>query len=238
MRRAQLLQQLSVSIAIVLQATDLELRYGPTVALAGATIAVRPGEVVALTGASGSGKSSLLLCLAALIRPTVGSVLFEGDDITVWSEAERSALRRQQFGFVFQFAELVPELSVRENIALPLELNGVGRRERKSRVDQMLERLGIEDQANRIPGQVSGGQAQRTAVARALIHEPAVVFADEPTGSLDSQTGSVVLTALLELAAHRKAAVVVASHDPAVAALADRRVTVRDGYLDAAVGGQ
>ncbi|WP_117209136.1 ABC transporter ATP-binding protein [Allorhizocola rhizosphaerae] len=212
-----------------LVAEKVHLRYGDTVALAGASATIASGEIVAMVGPSGSGKSSLLYCLAGLIAPDSGEVRFAGTNLARLPDDERSDLRRSRFGFVFQFAELVPELTLRENIALPLELNGVKRRERVSRVDELVDRLGLADHAERRPSKVSGGQAQRAAVARAIAHRPSFLFADEPTGSLDSANGMVVLDLLLQLANDDGAAVVIVTHDERVAAQADRVIRIADG---------
>lgn len=213
----------------MLSAENLTLSYGNTVALANASATVRRGEVVALVGPSGSGKSTMLYCMAGLLRPDSGKVLFDGVDLTQLDDDARSDLRRRDFGFVFQFAELVPELSLRENIMLPLELNGVGRRERHARVRELLHELGIEEQADRRPAKVSGGQAQRAAVARAIAHRPRVIFADEPTGALDSKNSLVVLDALIKLASVNDTAVVLVTHDPQVADRAHRTIHMHDG---------
>ncbi|WSA89981.1 ABC transporter ATP-binding protein [Micromonospora sp. NBC_01796] len=213
----------------VLSAENLTLSYGSTVALANASATVHRGEVVAFVGPSGSGKSTMLYCMAGLLHPDGGKVSFDGVDLTKLDDPSRSDLRRRDFGFVFQFAELVPELSLRENIMLPLELNGVGRRDRRARVEELLQQLGIEEQADRRPAKVSGGQAQRAAVARAMAHRPRVLFADEPTGALDSQNGVVVLDALLKLASVDDTAVVLVTHDPQVAGRAHRTVRMHDG---------
>ena len=213
----------------LLAADCICLAYGSTLALSSASLSVDAGEVVALTGPSGSGKSTLLYCLAGLVVPDSGGVTFHGRPLSGASDVERSDLRRRSFGFVFQFAELVPELSLRENIALPLELNGVGRGERRERVEELVTALGIEGSAGRRPSQVSGGQAQRAAVARAVAHRPEVLFCDEPTGSLDSEAAEVVLSQLLTLAKDGGAAVVLVTHSEPVAAAADRRVEMRDG---------
>lgn len=218
----------------MLQGRDLHLTYGESVALAGAGVTVHPGEAVALTGASGSGKTSILYCLAGLIRPTSGHVILDKKNIVEMSDAERTDLRRRSFGFVFQFAELVPELTLRENVSLPLELNGIRGGKRRARVAELLERLGIGDQADRRPAQVSGGQMQRAAVARALVHRPAVLFADEPTGSLDSDTGKVVLAELMAMSREEGSAVLLVTHDATVAAAADRIVEVSDGRTGSA----
>ncbi|GAA4841372.1 ABC transporter ATP-binding protein [Luteimicrobium xylanilyticum] len=213
-----------------LSGTGLTLTYGATVALAGASVTVAPGEVVALVGPSGSGKTSLLYCLSGLARPSSGQVLVGDIELTALDDAGLVAVRREHFGFVFQFSELVPELTLAENVALPLELLKAGRRDTRRRVAELLERLGIGDLGGRYPAQVSGGQAQRAAVARALVHRPAVVFADEPTGSLDSANTDTVLSALVELSRDTGSSIVLVTHDDKVATAADRRVFVRDGF--------
>jgi len=216
----------------LLVARDVQLSYGPTVALANASVTIGAGEVVALVGSSGSGKTSLLYCLAGLAQPSTGTVQFRGQEIARLDDEAKARLRREHFGFVFQFAELVPELTLRENVWLPMELNKVPRRERHSRATQLLSDFGLTDQADRRPAQVSGGQAQRAAVARAIAHRPAVLFADEPTGSLDHATGAAVLTSLLNAARVDGAAVVLVTHDLGVAAHADRVLHMRDGRTD------
>lgn len=220
----------------MLVAEKLQLQYGQTVALAEASAAIGAGETVALVGPSGSGKSSLLYCLAGLIRPSEGRVLFEGRDLAALSDDDRSDVRRISFGFVFQFAELVPELTLRENIALPLEMNRVGRKKRAQRVSSLLERLDLTAHADRRPSKVSGGQAQRAAVARAVAHGPRVVFADEPTGALDSINGKLVLDTLMDLSRQDGAAVVLVTHDLDIARSTSRMISLRDGYVSA-VGG-
>jgi putative ABC transport system ATP-binding protein len=215
----------------MLESRELTLSYGETVALAGASVRVSPSEVVAVTGPSGSGKTSLLYCLAGLLTPSSGTVTLDGRDITHLSPEERALLRRTQFGFVFQFAELVPELSLRENVALPLELQGLARRAVAPRVEEALSLLGISEHADRRPRQVSGGQAQRAAVARALVHRPQVLFADEPTGALDSTNGELVFKAMLDLARESGSSVVLVTHDEHLAGAADRVIPMRDGAV-------
>ena len=213
----------------LLSAEGLRKAFGPTPALEDAAIAISAGEVVAVMGPSGSGKSTLLHCLAGIVRPDAGRVLYRGRDLTACGDAELSALRRSEFGFVFQFGQLVPELSCLENVALPLRLDGAGRRDAERRARAWLERLEVGELAAKTPGQVSGGQGQRVAVARALATEPRVLFADEPTGALDSLNGEHVMQ-LLSAAAHDSgAAVVLVTHEPRVAAWSDREVVVRDG---------
>jgi putative ABC transport system ATP-binding protein len=217
-----------------LQARDLRLAFGSTLALNRASLTVVPGEVVALMGPSGSGKSTLLHCLAGILRPDSGEVWFEGQRVDTLSERDRSALRLARFGFVLQFGELVPELTVRENVLLPLQLLRAGP-DAFERADALLEELEITNIANLRVTEVSGGEAQRAAVVRALVHRPAVIFADEPTGALDSRTGEIVLTALLQVARTRRTSVVLVTHDNRVAAHADREVVIRDGRLAAEV---
>ncbi|MEV5613664.1 ABC transporter ATP-binding protein [Streptomyces sp. NPDC052225] len=213
----------------LLTATDLRKTYGPTPALDGASFSVHPGEIVAVMGPSGSGKSTLLHCLAGIVTPDSGTVLYDGRDLAGMSDAERSALRRGEFGFVFQFGQLVPELTCLENVALPLRLNGVKRKEAERRAAAQLERLEVDDLAAKRPGEISGGQGQRVAVARSLVTNPRVLFADEPTGALDSLNGERVMELLTEAARGANAAVVLVTHEARVAAYSDREVVVRDG---------
>ncbi|MEU9110278.1 ABC transporter ATP-binding protein [Streptomyces sp. NPDC048483] len=213
----------------LLEASALRKSYGPTPALDGADFSIHPGEVVAVMGPSGSGKSTLLHCLAGIIRPDCGTIRYDGRDLAAMTDTERSALRRADFGFVFQFGQLVPELTCVENVALPLRLAGAGRKEAEARSREWLERLEVDKVAGKRPGEVSGGQGQRVAVARALASRPRVVFADEPTGALDSLNGERVMTLLTDAARDTSAAVVLVTHEGRVAAYADREVVVRDG---------
>ncbi|MEV4414150.1 ABC transporter ATP-binding protein [Catellatospora sp. NPDC049609] len=213
----------------LLVATGVHKSFGPTPALRGASLAVDAGEVVAVMGPSGSGKSTLLHCVAGVIRPDDGVVGYRGRDLVLMSDRERSALRRGEFGFVFQFGQLVPELTCLENVALPLRLNGMRWAEAGRRAADWLARLEVADVAGQRPGEVSGGQGQRVAVARALVTEPRVLFADEPTGALDSLNGERVMRLLIGMARDRGVAVVLVTHEPRVAAYADREVVVRDG---------
>ncbi|HWO61486.1 MAG TPA: ABC transporter ATP-binding protein [Umezawaea sp.] len=213
----------------LLSATDLHKAFGPTPALAGAGLTVDAGEIVAIMGPSGSGKSTLLHCLAGILTPDSGEVRYRDVDLGSLSDGRRSELRRTEFGFVFQFGQLVPELSCVENVALPLRLAGVKRRDAESRATEWLEKLEVADVAAKRPGETSGGQGQRVAVARALVTAPKVIFADEPTGALDSLNGERVMTLFLAAARATDAAVVLVTHEPRVAAYADREVVVRDG---------
>ncbi|MFJ4838654.1 ABC transporter ATP-binding protein [Streptomyces sp. NPDC088746] len=213
----------------LLAAHDLHKVYGSTPALDGASFSVHPGEVVAVMGPSGSGKSTLLHCLAGIVTPDAGTISYGGRELSAMSDAERSALRRSDFGFVFQFGQLVPELTCLENVALPLRLNGVKRKEAERTAREWLERLEVDDLAAQRPGQVSGGQGQRVAVARALVASPKVIFADEPTGALDSLNGERVMELLTESARLANTAVVLVTHEARVAAYSDRDIVVRDG---------
>jgi len=213
----------------LLVAASLRKSYGRTPALEDASLSVRPGEVVAVMGPSGSGKSTLLHCLAGIVVPDGGEVRYAGRSLAAMSDGQRSALRRTEFGFVFQFGQLVPELSCLENVAMPLRLAGVRRRAAEAEAAGWLERLEVADLAGQRPGEVSGGQGQRVAVARALVGRPRVVFADEPTGALDSLNGERVMRLLTDAAHDCGAAVVLVTHEARVAAYSDREVVVRDG---------
>ncbi|GGW36932.1 ABC transporter ATP-binding protein [Streptomyces caelestis] len=220
---------MTIPAGSLLIAQDLRKAYGPTAALDGADFSIHPGEVVAVMGPSGSGKSTLLHCLAGIVMPDSGSITYDGREVTAMSDAERSALRRSEFGFVFQFGQLVPELTCVENVALPLRLNGTSRKEAERTALAWMERLEVDDLRRKRPGEVSGGQGQRVAVARALVTNPRVVFADEPTGALDSFNGERVMDLLTDAARSANAAVVLVTHEARVAAYSDREIVVRDG---------
>ncbi|MFC7549209.1 ABC transporter ATP-binding protein [Plantactinospora sp. GCM10030261] len=216
----------------LLRARGVVRSYGLTPALRGVTMEVAEGEIVAVTGPSGCGKSTLLHCLAGILRPDAGEVHYGEHRIDTWSEAARSRLRRTEFGVLFQFGQIVPELTAAENVALPLLLAGTGRREARTAALTWLDRLGVADLADKRPGEMSGGQQQRCAVARALITEPRVLFADEPTGALDTLTGEQVLGQLIRVARDQRTTVLLVTHEPRIAAYADREIALRDGQLD------
>ncbi|MEU4464964.1 ABC transporter ATP-binding protein [Streptomyces sp. NPDC024017] len=220
---------MTIPAGSLLTAQDLRKAYGPTTALDGAEFSIHPGEVVAVMGPSGSGKSTLLHCLAGIVMPDSGSITYNGREVTAMSDAERSALRRSEFGFVFQFGQLVPELTCVENVALPLRLNGSSRKAAEKTALAWMERLEVDDLRKKRPGEVSGGQGQRVAVARSLVTNPRVVFADEPTGALDSFNGERVMELLTDAARSANAAVVLVTHEARVAAYSDREIVVRDG---------
>ncbi len=217
--------------APVVEARDLVLSFGETPALRGASISVAAGELVAVMGPSGSGKSTLLHSLAGILVPDAGEVWLAGRRVDTLGESERSELRRNRFGFVFQFGQLVPELTAEENVALPLLLNGVGRLQALGQARGWFDRLDLDGLERRRSGELSGGQAQRVALARGIVANPDVVFADEPTGSLDSLAGEQVMELLVGAARDHGTTVVLVTHEPRVAAYADREVIVRDGKV-------
>jgi len=204
-------------------------RFGASDALRDATVGVAAGEIVAILGPSGSGKSTLLHCLAGVLRPDAGEVTFDGHRIDRLSAGARARLRRERFGFVFQFGQLVPELSARENVMLQLVLGGARRRSARAEATAWLDRVGLTGLGDRLPGALSGGEAQRVAVARALVHRPDVVFADEPTGALDSLAGEMVMELLTQAAGEQGLAMLLVTHEPRIAAYGAREVFVRDG---------
>jgi putative ABC transport system ATP-binding protein len=220
----------------VLEAAGVHRAFGSTPALRGVDVAVAEGEVLAIMGPSGSGKSTLLHCLAGILRPDQGEVRFAGRRIDDLNEHDRTVLRRRQFGFLFQFGQLVPELPAIENVALPLLLAGRRRAGALAEADPWFARLGIDDLQRRRPGELSGGEAQRVALARALVTSPAVLFADEPTGSLDSLAGERVMGLIVDSARAARTTVVLVTHEPRIAAYADREIVVRDGRCTTSVG--
>jgi putative ABC transport system ATP-binding protein len=216
----------------LIAARRLEKSFGRTQALRGVSISVSAGEVVAVTGPSGSGKSTLLLCLAGVLQPDAGEVTFDGRRLSELSETERTTVRRREFGLVLQFGQLVPELTAAQNVALPLLLDGADTKPAHEVAVSWLERLGVAELATALPGELSGGELQRVAVARALVTRPKVIFADEPTGALDTVNGAQVLSILLSTAREQGATVVLVTHDNRVAAHADREVVLRDGEVE------
>jgi putative ABC transport system ATP-binding protein len=200
-------------------------------ALSGVDLVIPAGEFLVVAGTSGSGKSTLLHLMGGLDRPDSGEVLFAGTDLASRSEAERTALRRHQLGFVFQSFNLVPVLSAYENVEYGLWLSGVPKTQRRQRVEHALETVGLADRMRHRPDHLSGGERQRVALARALVHQPRAVLADEPTASLDSRTGGDILGLLIELNVAQGTTFVFATHDPAVFARAPRVVHLADGRV-------
>ena len=219
-------------------ARNLVKSFGQTPALRGVSLTVQQGEIVAVTGPSGSGKSTLLHCLAGILVPEQGQVWFGGQRLDALSDDRRSELRRDRFGFVFQSGQLVPELTAEENVALPLLLSGNRRGPAMTAARKWFGPLGLDGLEHRRSGELSGGQAQRVALARGLVAMPEVLFADEPTGSLDSVSGELVMDLLTAAAREHGTTVVLVTHDARVAAYADREVVVRDGRVGTLTGVQ
>lgn len=220
----------------VIEAREVRKEFGSgdarVEALCGVDLSVSRGEFLAIMGPSGSGKSTLLHVLAGVDPPTTGHVLFEGQDLALLSDYQRTLLRRRQIGFIFQSLNLLPTLNAEENVAFPLLLDGLRVGPSHQRAREALEVVGMGHRRDHVPGNLSGGEQQRVAIARALVIRPAVLFADEPTGSLDSASGQRVLNLLRQLVADEGQTIVMITHDPAVARQADRIVHLRDGRLE------
>lgn len=212
-------------------ARGLELAYGQTPALRGVDLEIGLGESVALMGPSGSGKSTLLHCTAGILVPDAGTLQVLGTDVASMGESARARFRLEHLGLIFQLGELVSELTLEENVMLPLQLLGRSRQEARTEAAEMLDRLGVAEVAGRRAGEVSGGQAQRGAVARALAPRPQLVLADEPTGSLDTVAADAVMAALVETSHDLGSTLLVVTHDHRVAAYLDRHVTITDGRV-------
>jgi putative ABC transport system ATP-binding protein len=218
-------------VTSIISAKNIKKSYGQTEVLHGVSLDVKQGEVLAIMGPSGSGKSTLLHSLAAIIPVDSGEIVFGGHNIGKFSDNKRSILRRTAFGFVFQFSQLVPELSVIDNVALPLLLNGVSRNKAYAEAKRWLEAVGLSDKHDSTPGEISGGQAQRVAIARAMVAQPKILFADEPTGSLDSLNSEHVMELFIKTAKDNGTTVIMVTHEPTIAAYADREIVVRDGII-------
>lgn len=219
---------------VIIKADDIKKSYGETHAMRGISLEIKRGEVLAIMGPSGSGKSTLLHTLAGIIKPDSGKVYFSGSRIDNLNDHGRTMLRRTKFGFVFQFSQLVPELTAIDNVAVPLLLNGIPRGEAYHRAEQWLNKVGITDaKLNHLANQLSGGQIQRVAIARAMVINPEVLFADEPTGSLDSLNSELVMKMFIKTAKENGTTVVMVTHEPTIAAYADREIIVRDGRIEA-----
>lgn len=191
------------------------------------SLAVAAGEFLVITGASGSGKTTLLTLLSGLDRPSSGRVLIDNQDITGASEDELAPMRNKMIGFVFQSFHLVPSMTAKENVMFPAELLGDPRASQKA--ERLLERMGLGERADNLPSQLSGGEKQRIALCRAMINRPKLLFADEPTGNLDSKSGAKVLSQLVDLKNERGATLVLVTHNPDIAEAADRRLVIQDG---------
>ncbi|MCS3426853.1 ABC transporter ATP-binding protein [Leucobacter aridicollis] len=221
----------------VLSVSGIERSFGMDVALRGVDLDVAQGEILAIMGPSGSGKSTLLHILAGVLTPDAGTAIYrdpatsETAELSALGEAARAKLRLSEFGFIFQFGQLLPDLSAVDNVSLPLLLAGQPRKVALRQARRWLERLGLDAHAQKLPSELSGGQAQRVAIARALVTAPKVIFADEPTGALDSLSAEQVMLTLTELSRASGTTVVLVTHDARTAAYADREIVVRDGKL-------
>ena len=215
----------------MLELRDITKSFPQQRVLEGISLSVGNGESVAILGPSGSGKSTLLHCMSGVLVPDQGEVLFDGQDVSAMSDAERSRLRLEHFGFIFQDGQLLPELTATENVALPQIMRGVPRSQAHDEAIDMLTRLGLGAYVDRYPGQLSGGQGQRVAIARALAGPPSVVFADEPTAALDQATGHEVMQQIVAVCQKFGVALVVVTHDPKIADWCSRRVEIRDGLI-------
>jgi ABC-type lipoprotein export system ATPase subunit len=221
----------SASARVVLQVSSVSKSYGARRVLDDVSFRVSTGQRVALTGPSGSGKTTLLNCLGGIDRPDSGSLVLNGQRIDQLDSNALARLRREQIGTVFQFFHLLPTLTAGENIELPLQLLGVAAAERAARVTALLDRVGLGARAGAFPGQLSGGEQQRIAIARALVHHPALILADEPTGNLDSASGENILRLLRELTDETHTALVLVTHSEEAAAICHERVHLRDGRI-------
>jgi putative ABC transport system ATP-binding protein len=221
-------------MTVILQAHALRKSFAQTEALRGVSLKINEGENVAITGPSGSGKSTLLLCLAGILRPEAGEVTYGNHRLDRLGEAERTRLRRREMGVVLQFGQLVPELTALQNVVLPLLLDKHDHSSARRAAMSWLERLGAADLAGQVPAELSGGQAQRVAVARALVTGPRVVLADEPTGALDTVAGEQVLGHLVSAVRETDATLVMVTHNNRVAARSDREIGLRDGAVEGA----
>ncbi|NIR86720.1 ABC transporter ATP-binding protein [Candidatus Bathyarchaeota archaeon] len=222
-------------MSIIVKIVDLEKEYqlGEVTirALRGVNIKLQKGEFVVVMGPSGSGKTTLLNLVGALDRPTRGKVYIDGKDLTAMNERELTTLRRNKIGFLFQFYNLIPVLTAFENIELPMIIAGVPKKKMQERTQELLEIIGLVERANHRPDELSGGEQQRIAIARALANQPSIVLADEPTGDLDTATGSEVMEVLREMSKREKVTPIVVTHDPVIAKMADRILKMRDGKI-------
>lgn len=198
-------------------------------AVDGISLEIDQSKFTAIVGTSGSGKSTLLHCMAGLDKPTSGNVFLGGKDIYTFNDDDLSRIRRQEFGFIFQSFNLIPVLNIYDNIILPVQLDG--KKENKEKIRKIVERIGLKDQLKKFPNELSGGQQQRVAIARALSNEPSVIFADEPTGNLDSKTTLDVMKLLREMVTDFGYTLVMITHDEKIAEQADRVITINDGKI-------
>lgn len=219
----------------VLVARGIHKKFGASLIIRGVNITLGQGEILAIMGPSGSGKSTLLHCLAGIIDSDSGEITYKGQDITTLNQNDRTKLRRTDFGFIFQFGELIPELPVIDNIALPLLLRGVRKKEAYDISNKWISKLGVSEVARNLPHTLSGGETQRVAIARAMAVDPTVIFADEPTGSLDTTNALKVMRLFVELANQYNKSIIFVTHSAAMAKYANRVVALRDGLVESNV---
>ncbi|MBE0425609.1 MAG: ABC transporter ATP-binding protein [Nitrospirae bacterium] len=207
---------------------DVEKYYGNNRVLKGINLEVRRGDFVSVMGSSGSGKSTLLNLIGGMDRPEKGRIFVDGSEISAYNDEQLTLYRREKVGFIFQFFNLLPNITVFENIAMPLLLNGS---DDEKKVFEFIKRVGLEGKENEYPYKVSGGEQQRVAIARALIHEPEIILADEPTGSLDSETGKMIMDLITQLAEEKGKTVILVTHESYIAEYAQRIVRIKDGII-------
>ena len=216
---------------MIISAKGITKSFGALQVLRGLDLDVAPGEVVAIMGASGAGKTTLLQILGTLLRPDGGSLTIDGTDVLALSQKDIASFRGRRIGFVFQAHHLLPEFSAEENVMIPALIAGVSGKDARAKARELLERVGLADRLTHKPGELSGGEQQRVAIARALVNAPAVVFADEPTGNLDSVTKDQIHALLFDLRRDLGQTQLIVTHDPALAALCDRTVRMKDGQF-------
>jgi len=224
---------LETSTVVELEGLEKTYRLGKVTveALRGISLSIREGEFLVVMGPSGSGKTTLLNIIGTLDKPTTGRALIDGADIAKMNDKQLTTLRRHKIGFIFQFHNLIPVLSAQENIQLPLLTSGTKRSDAEVRANELLRQVGLKDRARHLPDELSGGEQQRVAIARALANHPRIILADEPTGDLDTKTGSEVVQIMHDMARKENAAVIVVTHDPIIAEKADRLIEMRDGRI-------
>ena len=201
-------------------------------ALNGVSLQIQRAEFVAIMGPSGSGKTTLLNLIGTLDKPTEGTIVLDQEDLSKLNESDKDRIRRHKIGFIYQFYNLIPVLSARENIELPMDIANVDRRKSRERTDQLLKMVGLLDRADHRPDELSGGEQQRVAIARALANQPSLILADEPTGDLDTKTGKEIMGELKSLCKEERVTVIIVTHDPVAAELADRIIYMRDGRIE------
>ena len=216
---------------MIVEAKSITKSFGALQVLRGVDFAAEAGEIVSITGASGAGKTTLLQILGTLMTPDSGTLSIAGNDVTSLPQRQLAAFRGRQIGFVFQFHHLLPEFTALENVAIPALIAGTGRGEATKRAKALLQKVGLEGRISHKPAELSGGEQQRVAIARALVNSPAVVFADEPTGNLDSATKEEIHRLFFDLREQLGQTFVIVTHDPALAALCDRSLTMKDGQF-------